>query len=70
VQTQAITVQLRLPGLAVWGVREHEEAIEVVAQYQATEASCPRCGRPAWQVHQVHRQYKRNAQLWASRCGS
>jgi transposase len=64
VQAQAITVQLRLPGLAVWGVREHEEAIEVVAQYQATEAACPRCAQPAWQVHQVHRQYKRDAQLW------
>lgn len=64
VQTQAITVQLRLPGLAVWGVRETEDAIEVVAQYAATEAACPHCGRPAWQVHQVHRQYKRDARLW------
>lgn len=63
-QAQTITVQLRLPGLAVWGVRESEDAIEVVAQYAATEADCPRCAQPAWQVHQVHRQYKRDAQLW------
>lgn len=63
-QTQAITVQLRLPGLVVWGVHETPEAIEVVAQYAATEAACPRCERAAWQVHQVHRQYKRDACLW------
>ncbi len=63
-QTQAITVQLRLPGLAVWGVEEREDAIEVVAQYTATEAVCPRCDQPTWQVHQVHRQYKRDARLW------
>ena len=62
--SQAITVQLRLPGLVVWGVVEREDAIEVVAQYAATEAACPRCGRTTWQVHQVHRQRKRDAQLW------
>ncbi len=62
--SQAITVQLRLPGLAVWGVEERDDAIEVVAQYAAAEAPCPRCDQPAWQVHQVHRQYKRDAQLW------
>jgi len=50
--------------LAVWGVRESDHAIEVVAQYAATSAECPRCGKPAWQVHQVHRQYKRDARLW------
>jgi len=64
VLSQAITVQLRLPGLAVWGVEEREDAIDVVAQYAATEAVCPRCDQPAWQVHQMHRQYKRDAQLW------
>lgn len=63
-QTQAITVQLRLPGLVVWGVQESAHAIEVVAQYASTEAVCPRCDQPAWQVHQVHRQYKRDARLW------
>lgn len=63
-QDQAITVQLRLPGLTVWGVVERDDAIEVVAQYAATEAVCPRCERPTWQVHQMHRQYKRDAQLW------
>ena len=62
--SQAITVQLRLPGLAVWGVEEREDAIEVVAQYATTEATCPHCGRPTWQVHQVHRQRKRDAQFW------
>jgi transposase len=50
--------------LAVWGVEERAETIEVVAQYMATEAVCPRCDQPTWQVHQVHRQYKRDAQLW------
>jgi transposase len=64
VLSQAITVQLRLPGLVVWGVVEREDAIEVVAQYAATEANCPRCGRPTWQVHQVHEQRKRDAPLW------
>ena len=63
-QSQAITVQLRLPGLVVWGVEERDDAIEVVAQYAATEAQCPRCDQPTWQVHQTHRQYKRDAQLW------
>ncbi len=42
-QTQAITVQLRLPGLAVWGVHETAEAIEVVAQYSATAATSHGC---------------------------
>jgi len=64
VQTQAITVELRLPGLAVWDVKERDDALEVVAQYAATNAECPRCQQPTWQVHQTHRQYKRNAQLW------
>lgn len=62
--SQAITVQLRLPGLVVWGAVEGEEAIEVVAQYATTEAACPRCERATWQVHQVHEQRKRDAQLW------
>lgn len=62
--SQAITVELRLPGLVVWGTREDEHAIEVVAQYAATEAVCPRCDQPTSQVHQVHRQYKRDAKLW------
>jgi transposase len=36
----------------------------VVAQYADTEAACPRCDQPTGHVHQVHRQYKRDAQLW------
>ncbi len=84
--SDAITVELprpgwglrRLPGWEVWAVEERDDAIEVVAQYAATEAAgpslggavCPRCdqptlmGGPTWQVHQRHRQYKHDAPVW------
>jgi len=45
-------------------VKEEEHCIEVVGQYRAREADCPRCGRPTWQVHQWHLQRKRDARLW------
>jgi transposase len=45
-------------------VKEEEHWIEVVGQYRAKEADCPRCGRPTWQVHQWHLQRKRDAKLW------
>ena len=63
-QSQAITVELRLPGLEVWAVEERDDAIEVVAGYAATEAVCPRCDQPTQQVHQRHRQYKHDAPVW------
>ncbi len=50
-QTQAITVELQLAGLRVFGVREDAWAlrrgwvIEVVAEYDISEVACPHCGR-------------------------
>jgi transposase len=64
VHKDVITIRLRLPGLAVLGVKETGRWIEVVAQYQGEEATCPRCGRSTWQVHQWHLQHKRDAKLW------
>jgi len=64
VQADVITIRLRLPGLAVLGVKETGRWIEVAAQYGEEEADCPRCGRSTWQVHQWHLQRKRDAKLW------
>lgn len=63
-QDNRISIELRLPGLKVVGVKEEEYWIEVVAQYGNGERQCPRCGRPTWQVHQWHLQRKRDARLW------
>ena len=54
--TDAITVQLRLPGLVVLDAAEWQDRIEVATQYANEEASCPRCQRLTWQVHQWCRQ--------------
>ena len=62
--TDAITVQLRLPGLTVLDAREMSDRIEVATRYQSEEAPCPRCQRPTWRVHQWQRQRKRDAKLW------
>lgn len=63
-RNDAITVELSLPGLVVLGERESSDRIEVAARYEAEEATCPRCARPTWQVHQWRRQRKRDAKLW------
>lgn len=63
-QEDVITIRLRLAGLRVLGTRETSRWIEVVTQYQREEATCPRCGRLTWQVHQWHVQRKRDAKLW------
>ena len=65
--TDAITVRLRLPGVVVEGAWEKEHEIEVVVRYANEEATCPRCGGSTWQVHQWHRQWKRDAPLWGKR---
>ena len=62
--TDAITVQLRLPGLVVLEARESSDRIEVAAKVAAEAAACPRCQRPTWQVHEWRRQRKRDARLW------
>ena len=62
--TDAIRVQLRLPGLKVLEARESSDRIEIAAKVEAEEAACPRCQRPTWQVHEWHRQRKRDAELW------
>jgi len=64
VQDDRISIELRLPGVKVLEVKEEEHWIEVVAQYRAQEADCPKCGRSTWQVHQWHLQRKRDAKLW------
>ena len=63
-QGDRISIELRLPGVKVLEVKEEAHWIEVVGQYRAQEADCPRCGRPTWQVHQWHLQRKRDAKLW------
>lgn len=63
-QTQAITVELQLPGLEVLGVREDAWAIEVVAQYAVAEVPCPHCDRPTREVHDARPQRKQDADLW------
>lgn len=62
--TDAINVQLRLPGLVVTQVSEKEGAIEVTARSERGEAICPRCGNVTLHVHQWSRQRKRDAALW------
>jgi len=64
VQDDRISIELRLPGVKVLEVKEGEHWIEVLGQYRAKEANCPRCGRATWQVHQWHVQRKRDAKLW------
>lgn len=63
-QDDCITVKLRLQGVIVLAVNETPTRIEVVARYKDEEATCPRCERLAWQVHQWHLQRKRDAKLW------
>ena len=62
--TNAITVELRLPGLVVLEAAETTDRIEVATEYANQEAVCPRCQRPTWRVHQRRRQRKRDARLW------
>lgn len=63
-QTDAIRVELRLPGLVVLEAEESSDCIEVATRYEQEEALCPRCHRPTWQVHEWRRQRKRDARLW------
>lgn len=62
--TDAITIKLRLPGLVVLDERELSDRIEVAARCEAEAATCPRCQKATWRVHQWLRQRKRDAQLW------
>lgn len=62
--TNAITVELGLPGLVVLDAVETWDRIEVATEYAKQEAVCPRCQRPTWRVHQRRCQRKRDAQLW------
>ncbi len=62
--TNAITVELRLAGLVVLDLAEHADRIEVATEYGCEEATCPRCGRSTWQVHERRKQRKRDAELW------
>ena len=62
--TNAITVELGLTGLVVLDAAEWPDRIEVATEYGNEEATCPRCGRPTWQVHERRKQRKRDAELW------
>ena len=62
--TDAITVELRLPGLVVLEAVESGDRIEVATRYETEEVTCPRCQQRTWRVHQWGRQRKRDAQLW------
>ena len=62
--TDAITVELGLPGLVVLEAKETGDRIEVATEYANQEAVCPRCQKPTWRVHQRRRQRKRDAELW------
>lgn len=58
-RTDSISIALGLPGLAVLDVGDRDP-IRVLARFREEEATCPRCGRRTWQVHQWHRQVKRD----------
>lgn len=57
--TDGINISLGLPGLAVLGT-EDGDPIRVSARFRDEEATCPRCYRSTWQVHQWHPQVKRD----------
>ena len=61
--TDLIRISLGLPGLVVLDIREGTR-IEVLVEYGNKETICPHCGRRTWQVHQRHRQVKRDAKVW------
>ncbi len=63
-RTQTITVDVRLPGVRVLGVREEPWAIEVVAEYEVGEVPCPHCERPTREVHDARPQRKQDSDLW------
>lgn len=63
-QTQTITVELQLAGVAVLGVREDAWTIEIVGQYERAEMPCPHCGHPTREVHDARPQRKQDADLW------
>jgi hypothetical protein len=64
VQDDRISIELGLSCLVVLDVREERFLIEALVEYRPREAEYPRCGRPAFQVHQRHLQRKRNAKVW------
>jgi transposase len=59
VHTDLIRISLGLPGLAVLDVHDGTP-IQVLARFRDEEATCPGCGRRTWQVHEWHRQVKRD----------
>lgn len=63
-QQDAISVALQVPGLVVLGTREDEATLEIAARYAGEEVACPHCARPSAEVHQWHRQWKRDEPLW------
>jgi transposase len=46
---------------------EGQDRIEVATEYENEEATCPRCGRLTWQVHQRRKQRKRDLELLGKR---
>lgn len=63
-QAETITVELGLDGLRVLESAESSDRLEIAAEYASEEASCPRCGRSTWRVHQRRKQRKRDLELW------
>lgn len=63
-QAETITVELGLVGLRVLDVAEGPERLEVAAEYATEEATCPRCNKSTWRVHQRRKQRKRDLEHW------
>ena len=63
-QTERITVEVQLAGLAVLGVRETAYGIDIGVRYASDTAACPACGQQTRQVHQWRQQRKQDLELW------
>lgn len=63
-QTDTITVGLRLDGLLVLDMAESQDCIEIAAACASAVATCPRCARVSGKVHDRRRQRKRDLELW------
>lgn len=50
--------------MRVLDVVESPQVLEVAVEYESEEATCRRCGRLTWRVHQRRKQRKRDLAIW------